>query len=1093
MDVIMYVLVALLAVSVCSILYVAITNRVMFKLGIRNLPRRRAQTTLIVLGLMLSTVIISAAFTTGDTVDRSITSQVYGVLGSMDQIIQARPDEDSAFEDPTLALVRDQTFDATSVTGLVSNLKSNPTFDYVIPAFSSQAVAINNAKRLSSQQFNVLGLDPTAAKGLPDIESSSGQKLTLDQLGANELYVNEAAADEMDAKAGDTISINVGDKPTPFRVKAIVKDRRLAGAGGISVLREGGVMPLAAAQALFNAPGQLTMIAVSNKGDARGGYKLASKAEDEMNAAIKAQTGPAASLSVVTVKEAGVKVAELGANVLTTFFLVFGLFSIGAGVLLIFLIFVMLAAERKSEMGMARAVGTRRRDIVQTFLAEGMAYNMGAAAVGAGLGVLVAFAMSQVMASLFAKVDINISPHVTPRSLIISYSLGVVLTFLTVTFSSWRVSFINIVRAIRDIPEPPTPKPMWRAHGFLFTLYHLIFKEARRANWYRRLATLVAVVLLLAARALPALGLVGGLILLGVLISFAVVMSDQPLLSRVLPFFGRLLISPFMLIATIVGIFQAGFLFVILSIPAILVGMSSNSSFFLLFGLSLAPLGLSMIARSFGANERLTYTLTGLFLIYIWEIDFSVHLIEKIFGKTHGDIEMFFLSGVMVTLAATFVVVFNSDIILGPLTKMGSLLGGLLPSLKMAVAYPLANRARTGMTMAMFCLVVFALTVMSSMNHNFNKVYLSDSALGGYDIQVDEQANNPIGDLKTTLNAADPKTASAIDGVGPTSLATRFSSRVCEVRPDRDCSGDALVGYSVWGDSSDFISNQAIPLQGKAHGYDSDSAVWKALDKDQSLAVVNVNALAGGSFGGGFIKGIKADDQSFDPVTVRVVELKTGKTKDVKVIGVIQQGASTLFGGLHTSQASFDTAFAAPDARRFFVRTADGVNNKTEARAIESALLTSGAQASSLRKQLNDINAVQSGFFYLLQGFMGLGLFVGVAAVGVIAFRTVVERRQQIGMLRAIGYTRRMIGLTFMIESAFIAFAGVLSGVVFALILAYQLIKDQFANQGITSFSVPWLQVGLIAGLAFGFALIMTFIPSRQAANIPIAAALRYE
>ena len=91
---------------------------------------------------------------------------------------------------------------------------------------------------------------------------------------------------------------------------------------------------------------------------------------------------------------------------------------------------------------------------------------------------------------------------------------------------------------------------------------------------------------------------------------------------------------------------------------------------------------------------------------------------------------------------------------------------------------------------------------------------------------------------------------------------------------------------------------------------------------------------------------------------------------------------------------------------------------------------------------------------------MGLGLFVGVAAVGVIAFRTVVERRQQIGMLRAIGYTRGMIGLTFLIESAFIAFMGVLSGVVFALILARQLITEQFANQGVHQrSSMPWLQV----------------------------------
>ena len=84
--------------------------------------------------------------------------------------------------------------------------------------------------------------------------------------------------------------------------------------------------------------------------------------------------------------------AEEAATSSTTFFLVLGLFSIGAGVLLIFMIFVMLAAERKPEMGMARAVGTKRLDLVQIFLAEGMGYNLVAAMVGTGLGVLVSFA-----------------------------------------------------------------------------------------------------------------------------------------------------------------------------------------------------------------------------------------------------------------------------------------------------------------------------------------------------------------------------------------------------------------------------------------------------------------------------------------------------------------------------------------------------------------------------------------------------------------------------------------------------------------------------------------------------------------------------
>ena len=64
------------------------------------------------------------------------------------------------------------------------------------------------------------------------------------------------------------------------------------------------------------------------------------------------------------------------------FFTTFGSFSIAAGILLIFLIFVMLAAERRGEIGMARAIGTRRGHLVEMFVFEGAAYDLAAAAVG---------------------------------------------------------------------------------------------------------------------------------------------------------------------------------------------------------------------------------------------------------------------------------------------------------------------------------------------------------------------------------------------------------------------------------------------------------------------------------------------------------------------------------------------------------------------------------------------------------------------------------------------------------------------------------------------------------------------------------------
>src|SRR5690606_36298262 len=57
-------------------------------------PRRKAQTILIVIGLMLSTLIISAALGTGDTLNRSVSTQVYDLLGPVDEIVVASSDGD---------------------------------------------------------------------------------------------------------------------------------------------------------------------------------------------------------------------------------------------------------------------------------------------------------------------------------------------------------------------------------------------------------------------------------------------------------------------------------------------------------------------------------------------------------------------------------------------------------------------------------------------------------------------------------------------------------------------------------------------------------------------------------------------------------------------------------------------------------------------------------------------------------------------------------------------------------------------------------------------------------------------------------------
>ena len=157
-----------------------------------------------------------------------------------------------------------------------------------------------------------------------------------------------------------------------------------------------------------------------------------------------------------------VTVAAAGGAVFTSIFTIFGIFSILAGVMLVFLIFVMMAAERRSEMGMARAIGVQRSDLVQMFVTEGVLYDLVAACFGVILGLGISYLMIGYLGGIFNDVSAQFGGgatifrlhfQVAPTSVIIAYCLGVLLTFVVVTLAAWRVTRLNIVAAIRDLPE----------------------------------------------------------------------------------------------------------------------------------------------------------------------------------------------------------------------------------------------------------------------------------------------------------------------------------------------------------------------------------------------------------------------------------------------------------------------------------------------------------------------------------------------------------------------------------------------------------------------------------------------------------------
>ena len=132
-------------------------------------------------------------------------------------------------------------------------------------------------------------------------------------------------------------------------------------------------------------------------------------------------------LQIDPAKRDALEAADQQGNAFMSLFTTFGSFSIFAGFLLIFLIFVMLAAERRGELGIARAIGTRRGHLIQMYVYEGLAYDLLAAAVGAAIGVAVAFGMVFVLSSALGAEGITIEHDVQLQSVVVAYTVGVLL------------------------------------------------------------------------------------------------------------------------------------------------------------------------------------------------------------------------------------------------------------------------------------------------------------------------------------------------------------------------------------------------------------------------------------------------------------------------------------------------------------------------------------------------------------------------------------------------------------------------------------------------------------------------------------------
>jgi putative ABC transport system permease protein len=688
-------------------------------------------------------------------------------------------------------------------------------------------------------------------------------------------------------------------------------------------------------------------------------------------------------------------------------FVVFGLFSIAVGILLIVLIFTMLAAERRAEMGIERSVGAQRRQLIQQFIAEGAGYTLIAGLIGTTLGVGAAWVIARGLGGLTGgQFALELSAH--PRSLAIAYSHGVVITFLAVILSSWRVSKLNIVAAIRDVPD------VYRAR-----------RNRPQLIW-------------------------GG-------------------------------------IAIIIG---AGL---------VLMGWNAGAITPFLIGVTVVPFGLAAVLAYFGANTRVVLTAVGVFVLAWWLMPNDVF--DSVFGKRFdaGGIELFFISGISMVAASTLIIMQNMSVMLALVGSLGGKVRGLLTPVRLGVAYSRASAGRAGMMIAMFALIVFSIVVMGTMNSLMTQVILADDANAGMQVRVDVPMANPINDFVATLKESGMDTSQ----LGSPGRIDAVASLLDEQRTESAGGVTWKSGYIVHSFDAAYLDETQLRFSARAEGYASDAAVREALKTQPNVMVIPSNLATGGddtanySFGGQTVETFNAipSKGTFAPQEVRM-RGSAGEARTLTVIGVMDAGYMTM-SGYYIGTPTMDQLISAQAPRfvSYYMKVADSADPGVLAANIERQLLPYGVQGVDIEQEMLDSQQQQSAFMMVMEGFMGLGMIVGVAAVGVIAYRAVVERRQQIGVLRALGVQTRAVALAFMTETAIVVILGAGSGALLGLILSRNLVNDPATTGGIGSveFQAPWTTVLITVGVAFIAALIMSWFPARQASRIAPAEALRYE
>ncbi len=1079
------------------------------RIGLRNTPRRPVRAILIITGLMLATTFIATSLAIDDTITLAVKTVAVFNLGRIDEDVIGGQGVLNAYP----AYYGDRVADA---------LRGDPHVAGVAPTLVAQdtLVADQTAKQVRGG-VSALGVMPDDGGPLVAFHSTTtGAATPVQALGPGDIYLNVNLASLLNARPGDTVtlySLLWRGQRYSYRVRAIITGGMLGDAPAV-------VLPLADLQTITQSPDSINHIYIANTGNGLTGVSYSDGIADEVYGALNG------ALQVKQVKRDGVNLSLRAQDIFGRILTLYTLFAFAIGVLLIFLIFALLAAERRAELGMARAVGMRRGGVAWTLLYEGAVYDLASSAIGVGLGVVVSMVIVQLVSPIIKKIGFPLSLQLNPTSMFVAFALGLLATLATIALAAWVVSRMTIAAALRDLPEPPPPQPT------LLALLRSIALVDMPTSFGRWLGAVGQLVWGLAMRGPLPFMLGYWLLIRGAASQDALIFSLGLSFAAV----GMALMLRWLALALLAGILR----------------LRRDDP----------QRTLAMMARARRLADRVSALVIGGILALYWSLPFDALAPLGLPRFSGAGIQIFFIAGVMMVAGCVLALAPNLDLALAPFRWLALRLGRLRHVARIALVAPSQQRFRTGIGLALFALVVFTMVVMDVIAASTTRSYdnLPEQA-ATYDIAA-QPLFSPVGGVSQVMNGIQRNSPGTAASVADAGMAQPIPLGVIQANAPR-ASWRFYPASIVDGSLLDGVG---MSLAARAPGYASDAAVWRALRTRPGDVVIDSSALSpadaatlgitqgplpgGAQFIGPPIaaglpgvssleslqsqqarqdfqnsvanggqteftqldllgaaltsddflhtftlqmQGIALRQGVIAPTTLWAADARGGKAIKLTVIGVVNNPTGQSYGILGSRATFAPTEVGQPlwANEYYYFKLRPGADPHVAALAMGVALNSYGFETTVIQDVLLDVNGPKVFITRVLVGLVGLTLLVGMAALAVTGSRAVVERRQQIGMLRALGFHRLHVQSIFLIESALVGIVGVLLGVTLGLILCQNIFAVDFFAQfqsGLTLI-VPWRDVAGICGAALLASIVAALLPAVQAGFVAPADALRYE